>query len=177
LQKIPAACLGAILVYTGYKLVNPRAVKHLLSYGKSEVFIYAATLTGIVVLDLLTGVLIGIVLSAVKLLYTFSRLRIVISSEEGADRVLLKLDGTATFLRLPKLAQALEQVPPGAQLPVDISDIEYFDHACLDLLMSWQRQHEGLGGKLTIDWGEAHAKFFNGGPGRSGSLNGADANG
>lgn len=162
LQKIPTACLGAILVYTGYKLVNPKAISHLWAYGKSEVGIYAATLVGIVALDLLTGVLIGIALSAVKLLYTFSRLRITLSSQEGSKRMLMTLEGTATFLKLPKLAQVLEQIPAGAELHVDVSQVAYIDHACLDLLMSWRQQHEDLGGKLTIDWGQLHAKFFSG---------------
>ena len=45
LRMIPTAALAAMLVYTGYKLVNVRAIRELRSYGKGEVVIYAATHT------------------------------------------------------------------------------------------------------------------------------------
>ena len=60
LRMIPTASLGAILVYTGYKLVDPKNIRHLAKYGRFPVVIYAATLIGIVATDLLTGVAIGI---------------------------------------------------------------------------------------------------------------------
>ena len=60
LRQIPTAALAAILVYTGYKLINPTSIRELRKYGWGEVFIYAATVTMIVVTDLLTGVITGI---------------------------------------------------------------------------------------------------------------------
>jgi MFS superfamily sulfate permease-like transporter len=171
LEAVPKACLGAILVYTGYKLVNPRSAMSLWAYGKGEFFIYLTTLVMIVVTDLLTGVLVGIGLSALKLLYTFSHLRIDVRHDRTNNRCNLKLVGAVTFLRLPKLADAIEHLPPNCELNVDVSRVDYIDHACLDLLMNWQQQHEDQGGKLIIDWGQLHAKFFNG-PGRSVTQNG-----
>jgi MFS superfamily sulfate permease-like transporter len=58
LEMIPTASLAAILVYTGWKLVNPHTIRMLWQYGKSELFIYLATVIGIVVTNLLTGILI-----------------------------------------------------------------------------------------------------------------------
>ncbi|MCC7083976.1 MAG: SulP family inorganic anion transporter [Pirellulales bacterium] len=166
LQLIPKACLGAILVYTGYKLVAPRAAKSLLAYGKSEFLIYLTTLVLIVLADLLTGVLIGIGMSSAKLLYTFSHVKIDLRHDPAANECRLRLGGAVTFLRLPKLAETFENLPPGCALHVDISRVDYIDHACLDLLMNWQRQHEDRGGTLNIDWGQLHTKFFNGPKGR-----------
>ena len=45
LQMIPTASLAAVLVYTGYKLVNVKAIKKLLEFGWGEVAIYLATLS------------------------------------------------------------------------------------------------------------------------------------
>jgi MFS superfamily sulfate permease-like transporter len=170
LQLIPKSCLGAILVYTGYKLVDPRTIKGLLAYGKSELFIYLMTLTTIVLTDLLTGVLVGIGLSVAKLLYTFSHLSIHIRSNAPGGTVTVMLEGAATFLRLPYLLKTLEKLPTDCELHVDISGVDYIDHACLDVLMNWQRQHEKLGGKLVIDWGELHAKFLGRYNARNGGL-------
>lgn len=159
LRLVPTSALAAILVYTGYKLINPKVVKELWQYGKGEVAIYAATVGVIVGKDLLAGVLTGVVLSAIKLLYTFSHLKVRITYEDEGHKAALSLHGAATFIRLPKLAERLEQIPANTELHVDLARLDYIDHACLDLLMSWARQHEATGGKLVIDWDSMHARF------------------
>jgi len=159
LCSIPVACLAAVLVYTGYKLVNPKEIRELGKYGWEEVTIYLATLVGIVFTDLLTGVLIGVGLSAARLLYTFSHLQAKLNIDPHSNRTTLSLEGTATFLRLPRLAARLEEVPANAELHVDLEHLDYIDHACLDLLMSWAKQHESTGGTLVIDWDSLHANF------------------
>lgn len=159
LRSIPVAALAAILVYTGYKLVNLKQVKELRKYGWGEVVIYFATLIGIVATDLLTGVIIGIALSAAKLLYTFSHLSAELTTDAASNRSVLSLTGTATFLRLPVLAAKLEEVPGNAELHVDFQHLEYVDHACLDLLMNWAEQHRVTGGTLVLDWDSFHAQF------------------
>jgi MFS superfamily sulfate permease-like transporter len=158
LRNIPTSVLAGILVYTGYKLVDFNALKQLRAFGWSEVGIYLATVAGIVVFDLLTGVLIGIGLSGLKLLLTFSRLKTRLRPEPGRGTdMMLELVGAATFVRLPKLAAALEQVPPGVKLHVDLSGLSYLDHACMELLSSWSQQHLATGGDVEIDWDSMHA--------------------
>jgi MFS superfamily sulfate permease-like transporter len=159
LRTIPVAGLAAVLVYTGYKLVNWHHIVELKRYGWSEVGIYLATMGTIVATDLLTGVVVGIGLSAAKLLYTFAHLRTDVQSDPQRNRINLSLRGTATFLRLPLLASTLERVPGDAELHVDLEQLHYIDHACLDLLMSWAKQHEASGGSLVIDWDSLHAQF------------------
>ncbi|MGQ0633618.1 MAG: SulP family inorganic anion transporter [Planctomycetaceae bacterium] len=152
LRMIPTASLAAILVYTGYKLVNVRTIKSLWKYGKGEALIYVATMLAIVASDLLTGVLVGLGLSIVKLLYTFTYLRIRLQHDPRLRRSTLALKGSATFLKLPRLAQALEQVPAGSELHVQLDQLAYIDHACLDLLLNWEQQQAATGGKLVVDW-------------------------
>ena len=159
LRYIPTASLAAILVYTGYKLVDIKAVKQLAKYGKAEVVIYLATLTTIVVWDLLSGVIVGVFLSGIRLLYNFSHLDAELQIHSAQKRANLDLAGAATFVSLPKLASALEQVPKGTHLSIQFQNLEYIDHACLDLLMSWAKTHESTGGELSIDWDGMHAKF------------------
>jgi len=159
LRMIPTAALAAMLVYIGYKLINIQAIRDLKKYGWGEVAIYAATVATIVCTDLLTGVITGICLSAAKLLYTFSHLVVDLEVDEASRKAVLRLDGTATFVRLPVLAEELEQVPGDVELHVDFEHLSYIDHACLDLLMNWAKQHEGTGGTLVIDWESLHANF------------------
>ena len=159
LRMIPTSALAAMLVYTGYKLVNFKAIRELRRYGWAEVAIYFATLTTIVCADLLTGVVTGIVLSAVKLLYTFSHLHVRLEINQPERTAVLRLHGAATFIRLPRLASELERVPDNVELHVDFEHLNYIDHACLDLLMNWAKQHESIGGTLVIDWESLHANF------------------
>jgi len=170
LEWVPTASLAAILVYTGYKLVNPQTVRSLWGYGRGEVVIYAATVLMIVVTDLLTGILVGFGLSLAKLLYNFSHLAIRLEEDELHGRTVLFLEGAATFLRLPRLAAVLETVPPGTELHVHFEELRYIDHACLDLLMSWEKRHEAAGGSLVLDWESLTARFHS--RGRNGSAGG-----
>ncbi len=163
LNYIPRSSLAAILVYTGYKLMNPAAVRRLWEYGKSEVVIYAITVATIVAVDLLSGIIAGLIASALKLLYTFSHLETRLEVDQEKRTARLYLEGAATFIRLPKLAAALEEVPPDVELHVDFEHLSYIDHACLDLLMDWAKQHEQTGGRLVIDWESLHANFLRGG--------------
>lgn len=159
-KLVPTASLAALLVYTGFKLVDTKAAKGLLSFGKSELAIYLATIATIVAEDLLTGVLCGVALSLIKLLYIFARLDVRLDNINGAYTISLK--GSATFLSLPKLATALEKVPVGCELHVHLEKLDYIDHACLDLLMNWEVQQKDKGGSLVIDWGSLGARFRQG---------------
>ena len=172
LRQIPTAALAAILVYTGFKLVDVKAIRGLAKYGYSEVAIYATTVAMIVITDLLTGVLVGIALAAAKLLHTFSHLKTNLDVDQTNQSAVLSLHGAATFIRLPVIAAELENVPRGCELHVDFQHLDYIDHACLELLMNWARQHETTGGRLTIDWESLHARFRSAGQPTGG--NGAD---
>lgn len=159
LQRIPTAALAAVLVYTGYKLMDPKHLRELWSYGRYEAFVFLATFATIALKDLLTGVVVGLVLSIARLLYLFSHLSIRTVVEEANGRTIMYLEGAATFIRLPRLAAALEQIPPGAELHVNFEHLSFIDHACMDLLMNWEKQHEAVGGRLVIDWDSLTARF------------------
>ncbi len=154
---IPRAALGALLVHIGFKLLNFKQIPELWKTSKSEVAIFLATVLVIVGEDLLVGVVVGILLSAAKLLYRFSHLELKLTEKDNISS--LEMQGAATFLRLPLLAATLDEVPDSAELHVDFHHLSYIDHACLDLLMNWQKQHEGQGGKLVIDWSSLHGRF------------------
>lgn len=157
LKLIPTTGLAAILVLTGFKLMHPRAIFELAKYGKGEVVIYLATMITIVATDLLIGVAVGMGLAMLKLLWTFSHLEI--HREQVNGKTILHLEGAATFIRLPKLAAALESVPGNTELHVHLENLTFIDHACLELFINWEKQHETTGGSLVIDWDSLTARF------------------
>ncbi len=148
IRWIPTSALAAILVYTGYRLVNPVAIRKLWQAGKPEVFVYAATVVGIVATDLLTGVLIGLGLALGKLLYTFLRLDISeTKAEDGAIHVSLR--GAATFVQLPRIAEQLDAIDESVEVHFHLGSLAYVDHAILEVVSEWQKRREG---KVEIDW-------------------------
>lgn len=159
LRLVPTAALAAILVLTGIKLIEIHAMRVLWRESWGEGVICLVTAVTVVVVDLLTGVLLGVGLSIIKLIHMFSRLRIRQHGDPAEGQVTLVLEGCATFIRLPRLAAALEAIPPGTVLHVDFKGLSYIDHACLQLIINWEKQHEATGGQLVLDWEILRARF------------------
>lgn len=153
LGLIPVAALAAVLVYTGIKLTKLQFARILWRQDKAEAGIYVATLGTVVMVDLLTGIAVGIGLALARLLYAFSYLEIRVEELESKEGnvTTLYIKGAATFIRLPQLAAALEQIPPGAHVHVYFHELTFIDHACLELLVNWERQHTMTGGDPLID--------------------------
>lgn len=159
LRLIPTSSLAAVLVYTGYKLVDLKSIKSLKQAGWGELAVFLVTVVTIVLTDLLTGVLVGIGLAGSRLLYRFSDLKTNLHLAPDGQSAKLDLEGAATFVRLPALASALESLPAGIDLQVDVEHLTSIDHACLELLKNWAKQYEKSGSRLTLDWEQLQSRF------------------
>jgi len=149
LEQIPVASLAGVLVYTGLKLIDLDALRQLGRYGRLAMLIHVATALTIVATDLLTGVLLGFALTLAQLAWQASRLKIGVVRD--GRRVELRMQGAATFLRVPQLARALQGVPQDAWLHVPMARLRYIDHACMELLEEWQRANQASGARLIIE--------------------------
>lgn len=158
LSRIPLAALAAVLVYTGWKLVNPAGVVKLWRTARGEVLVWAATAGTIVAADLLTGVVVGVVLSAVRLLWMFSSL--TVTREDDGGRTHVHISGAATFLRLPLIAEELDRLTDRHSVHIHLDRVWLVDHAVLTLLMTFRKQFEAKGGRLFLDWDRLHARFY-----------------
>jgi MFS superfamily sulfate permease-like transporter len=159
LNEIPTAVLAAILVYTGYKLVNVAQIRKIAEFGRQELAIYFVTLIGVVAIDLLTGVILGFVLATLKLVYTFSHLSIKVTHDAETNRSDVWMTGSATFFSIPQLSSALENAPRGAEVHIHVEKLDYIDHACLEMLASWEKLHHSTGGSLIVEWNELVERY------------------
>ena len=71
---------------------------------------------------------------------------------QSTGRVDVFLEGAATFVRLPVLAEALEKLPPGLEVHLHIGGLAFIDHACHDVLEGWQAQYAQQGGEVVTEW-------------------------
>ena len=158
IRATPVACLAGILVFTGVKMVNFKQMKALATYGRGTAMIYLVTTLAIVVTDLLTGVLIGFGLSILRLALQSSRLQVDLADHDEPGAVMLQLDGSATFLKVPALARTLERVPPNTRVLLEVDRLHHVDQACLELLTEWGRNAKARGCELVVDWKALHLR-------------------
>lgn len=160
LERIPRAALGAILVYTGYKLIDYRAIIALYHRGRSELAICLITLFGVVFVELFVGIVAGLAAAIFKLVYTFSVLEVRSEPSASGGVHHIHLSGAATFVRLPQLARALEAVPGDRELHVHIDGLDHIDHACLELLSNWKRRREAEDAPgMVVEWNELTSRY------------------
>lgn len=151
LRSIPMASLGAVLVVTGWRLVSLKHAQHLFKdYGVLPVVIWAATLIMVVATDLLTGVLVGIGLTVLELIPNLRRLRLKVSEQRDGEAHAISLNGSATFVTLPKLSATLDRVPPSAPVRLDVSDLKAVDHTSAELLRDWFQRRKASGNPVEL---------------------------
>ena len=159
LEHVPLAALAAVLVYTGYKLVDLNAVAELRKFGNVEFAIYLVTAGCVVLIDLLSGIIIGFLLSAARLIYVLTHCESEIREDAGSGSVVMELKGSATFFTLPRLADALNSIPARREVHLFMSGLNHIDHACLEHLMGWEELYINQGGQVFIEWDHLIGRF------------------
>jgi carbonic anhydrase len=146
LRNIPLAALAGLLVHVGAKLVKISHIKDVLRHG--DLPVYLVTLAGVVAIDLLTGVMIGIGVAALIMLRRLLWSGIHAERDEDGWRVIV--EGALSALSIPRLSTVLGGIPRGARVTLELV-VDYLDHAAFDTLSAWQHSHEQAGGTVIVD--------------------------
>ena len=136
LNKIPFATLAAVLFLVGYKLAKPSLIVHFWQKGKYQFVPFIVTLLGVVFMDLLKGVALGIVISILFILrgnmqraYRFRKEKFV----EG-DVIRIDLAQEVSFLNKAAIKETLNSIPKNAHVIINAQDTVYIAHDVLDLI-------------------------------------------
>lgn len=149
LGVIPLAVLAAVLVHVGWRLVPLRELRRLWRVDRGEAVVLTVTAGTIVASNLLDGVLLGLLLAVVKTAWDVSRVHVDVR-DDTPDALRVRLTGSATFLRLPRLLETLEGLPHGRPLELDLSDLRHLDQACRLALVAWAAQRDGRGSPVRV---------------------------
>ncbi|MFI1018925.1 SulP family inorganic anion transporter [Streptomyces sp. NPDC020965] len=144
LALIPLPALAGVLLHAGWKLIPLRQLATLWREHRGEALILVVTAGSIVAVNMFEGVLIGLALAVAKTAWEASYVRLRIS-DEGTGPVRVVLGGNATFLRLPKILDSLEALPPGRPVELDLTRLHHLDHACRVALENWAARHSAPG--------------------------------
>jgi MFS superfamily sulfate permease-like transporter len=136
LNKIPLACLAAILLMIGYKLASPTVFKHMWKSGKYQFIPFIVTMVAVVFTDLLEGVAIGLVVSVFFILRANLKLAYFFKKEEyhEGEVITIKLAQEVSFLNKAAIKQTLNHLPGKSKLVIDATDTFYIDHDVVQLI-------------------------------------------
>ncbi|MEU6348735.1 SulP family inorganic anion transporter [Streptomyces sp. NPDC047072] len=136
LGVIPVAALAALLVHAGCRLVPVREMRALWRGHRGEVGVLAVTAVAVVVGNLFEGVLVGLALAVAKTAWDISHVHVE-SEDRGEAGIVVRVLGHATFLRLPKLLDALEALPRDREVRLELGGLRHVDHACAAAVEGW----------------------------------------
>ncbi|MGK8507025.1 bifunctional SulP family inorganic anion transporter/carbonic anhydrase [Nocardia asiatica] len=169
-QQVPKSALAGLLVVVGIQLVKLAHIQ--LAHRTGDLAVYAVTMIGVVFLNLLEGVLIGLAMAFAMLLWRVVKVSVQATPVEGTDRWIVRVEGTCTFLALPKLTKKLATVPAGTDVLVELA-VDFLDHAGYEAIHDWARQHESAGGNVGfVEIGTARMEHATSGPPRRGRARG-----
>jgi carbonic anhydrase len=136
LNKIPLACLAAILLFTGYKLAKPALFREMYGRGWNQLVPFVVTIVAIVVTDLLVGMLIGLGVSLFFILKSNFKnpFEFVTEKYHIGETIRLQLAPQVSFFNKASVKNTLEQVPDNSTLVIDASDSDFIDHDVMEIV-------------------------------------------
>ncbi len=136
LNKIPMACLAAILIMIGIKLASPKVFRHMWHTGKHQFIPFLATVIAVVLTDLLKGVAIGLVVSIVFILRGNMKLAYFFRKEkhQEGESILINLAQEVSFLNKAAIKQTLAHLPANSKVIIDAANTVYIDYDVLELI-------------------------------------------
>ena len=141
LNKIPLATLAAVLLLIGYKLANPKTIKHFWEKGKYQFIPFIATLLAVVFTDLLKGVALGMIISIVFILKGNMQRAYKFKKEQYHDGDVIHIDlaQEVSFLNKAAIKSTLSSIPENSKVIINASDTVYIAHDVLDLIKEFKK--------------------------------------
>ena len=162
IHQIPLAALGAMLVYTGFRLASPREFVRTYKVGSEQFLIFITTIVATLATDLLIGIATGIALEVVFHLWHGAPLGGLLRSDvsvvpEGDTRVVLVVRRAAVFSNWLGLRRVI--VGEGTskdEVILDLSDTRLVDHSTMEKLHELEEEFAHGGKRLTVIGLDAH---------------------
>ena len=150
LNQIPLACLAAVLIQVGLNLAKPALFRLQARLGATQFLPFALTIGAVLALDLLKGVIVGIVIGIGFILFENSKRAVVAERDAstGTLRVRFRRDGT--FVSKPGIVAVLDTVKDGERVEIDGTE-EYVDHDVKEMLARFRADasHRNITVRIT----------------------------
>jgi MFS superfamily sulfate permease-like transporter len=127
LNEIPLASLAAILLVIGYRLARVSLFKQMWAEGPWQFAPFMITIVGLVLTDLLTGIMLGMIVAIFEILIYNYQLNFY-REVTGPGSITIRLSEHMTFLNKAGLKRILREVPRGSSLTIDMTATRILDH-------------------------------------------------
>jgi len=145
INLIPYPALGAILLFTGYKLIKPPAIIQMWQKGAAQFLPFVVTLALVAAADLLIGVIAGLAVSVAFIVHKNLRIQYKVEKRLLHETPLyhIKLHVNVSFLNKIRLKRELDRIPPYSILRIDASETQFMDYDVLETISEFQpRAHD-----------------------------------
>ncbi len=137
LNMIPLSVLAAILFIVGYKLAKPALFKTLYDLGWKQFIPFIVTVLGIVFIDLLIGLGLGLLVGIVVVLiksYQNSHFLHIEREDVNDNRIKMTLAEQVTFFHKGAILKELDNLPENSHLEIDVRKTRYLDNDIIEIL-------------------------------------------
>jgi MFS superfamily sulfate permease-like transporter len=161
IRRIPLAALGAMLVYTGFRLAHPREFVHNWKIGRGQFVVFVGTILATLATDLLVGIAAGILLEAILHLCNGvpPRSLFVLDAEvvqRGGCEFQIVVCRAVVFGNWPALKRKIARLGPDADVTVDLSGARFVDHTVMEKLHETEREFEARGRSFVVTGLDGH---------------------
>ena len=155
IHQIPLAALGAMLVYTGYRLASPREFARTYRIGSEQLVIFVSTILVTLATDLLVGIAAGVL---VELFFHrfhgapwrgLFRPSVEVVHRDGQP-ALLVVEHSALFTNWLGLKAAIDRHGGKHGVQVDLSRTRLVDHSVMEKLHEVERDFREEGKAFAI---------------------------
>ncbi len=137
LNKIPLSVLAAVLFIVGYKLAKPALFKKMYDLGWNQFIPFIVTILGIVFIDLLYGIALGLFVGIVVILiksYQNSHFLNIEGEGNKDGKIKMTLAEEVTFFNKGSIIKELDNLPENSYLELDVRKTRFLDHDIIEIL-------------------------------------------
>ena len=132
LNRVPIACLAAVLIMVGYKLTSLQIIRESWEHGIDQFLPFTVTIIGIVFTDLLVGIGLGL-LSSMYWVVKANRF-VAISTVVQDNHWLIRFNKDASFINKSELKRIMRRIPENVTVIFDATRASVVDHDIYDTI-------------------------------------------
>lgn len=141
LNRIPLACLAAVLIVTGFKLASPTLFKSVYRTGWDQFVPFVVTIVAIIFTDLLKGIGLGMIVGIFYVLRANYKTPYFYHREDHprGEKIRLVLSEHVSFLNKASILLTLKHLPGDSVVEIDGTKSEYIDHDVLEIIQDFKQ--------------------------------------
>ncbi len=141
MNRIPLACLAAVLLTVGYKLAKVSLFRQMYRIGWDQFLPFVITVVAILFTDLLKGIAIGMAVSIFFILRNNYRSPYFFHKEEHhtGEKIIIRLSEDVTFLNKGSIALTLDHLPENSIVEIDGTNSKSIDMDVLEIIHNFKQ--------------------------------------